>query len=250
MHLDRVTFTGADESVTPDEILRVVEEYPTIKTEWALLLSKGLEGTRPRYPALAWMEEFIKASLASVTADKTAIAGHLQGRWLRDMSKGKDTFFQERDTIANYFQRYQLNFHGDRSFVNEGFHALLLETAYLSGFEKQFIIQMDGINEDIYHQACAEASCQPNMIVPLFDLSAGAGIVPESWPRPIHPNLNGYAGGLGPETIQEQWKRIEDVAGDTWIWIDMERRIRSEDDRKFELDKCRQVLDFVVGRIR
>lgn len=142
----------------------------------------------------------------------------------------------DRPTIWPYFDHIQLNFHGMKTPVTEGFYDELKKDT------NGYIFQMDGVNEAIYHE-----SQRRNILnlKPLFDLSAGRGIVPESWPKPVHPSFNGYAGGLGPDTIKEQLKRLEETVGDGLIWIDMETRVRSEDDQQFDLDKCRRVLDVV-----
>lgn len=55
----------------------------------------------------------------------------------------------------------------------------------------------------------------------------------------------GYAGGLGPENINEQLYRISSVAKGP-IWIDMETRVRSQYDLDF--DKVTDVLQKFTQR--
>lgn len=246
MKIELVTFTGADESVTPEDIVHLVYEFPDVKIEWALLLSKTNEGKQTRYPGLDWMNALVETMFPTVTDNDghdcfhqqagCRLAGHIQGQWLRTfVEKGENALRSDRPTLYPFLSRIQLNFHGIRSVVqHDGFFTELRQG------NKEYIIQMDGVNEFLYHDA------NTLHLKPLFDLSAGQGIIPDSWPKPIHPLLNGYAGGLGPETVKEQLKRIEDVVGDGIIWIDMETRIRSEDDRQFDLNKCRRVLDIVA----
>lgn len=228
MKIDLMTFTGADESVTPDQIVRVAEEYPNINTEWALLVSKNNIGKRTRYPSLPWMENLVKNT-------HLRLAGHFQGAWLRDMCEGNFSFANQHPVLWDAFQRIQLNFHGNQAVITDNF--------YKEAWKKQFIFQMDGVNDEVYHSMKGKVD-----VVPLFDTSAGAGIVPDSWPKCIHPTYNGYAGGLGPDTLQEQLKKIEGVAGDGVVWLDCETRIRSNDDKLFDLDKCRKMLDIIGNR--
>jgi phosphoribosylanthranilate isomerase len=237
MKIETVTFTGADESVKPEDILRVVEDYPNVSTEWGLLLSKANEGKRPRFPSKDWMLDFSKQAQYV----NTKVAGHLQGRWLESLfDDPPDGFLRSRGELLEYLTRLQLNFHSNppNDFPNHWREMMY----FLNLLKKQFIFQMDGISDHLYHKAAG----QDLICYPLFDRSAGQGVVPDSWPKPLHPKLNGYAGGLGPENIKEQLKRIEDVVGDGTIWIDMETKIRSEDDSKFLLDKCRAVLEVVA----
>ena len=76
----------------------------------------------------------------------------------------------------------------------------------------------------------------------LFDLSHGAGVLPEQWPKPLPGIRCGYAGGLSPDNIKEQLTLISAAVGDTPIWIDMETHVRSNNDRLFDLGKVEQVL--------
>ena len=53
----------------------------------------------------------------------------------------------------------------------------------------------------------------------------------------------GYAGGLGPDNVVEQVQKIsQHVDPSASIWIDMERRVRSDDDKWLDLGKVRTVL--------
>ena len=242
MKIEIVTFTGADESVKAEDILRVVEDYPAVSIEWGLLLSKSNEGKRPRYPSFDWMKNFCNQAKHV----NTRIAGHLQGQWLRSLfnkdpyDTEPDSFLRNRGELVEYMERLQLNFHSTSTKLPEGWWNYI---AFYNVFSKRFIFQMDGANDHLF-----ETGMKNNLnCYPLFDRSAGEGIVPDSWPAPLHPTFNGYAGGLGPENVAEQLKRIGDVVGDGKIWIDMETKIRSSDDAKFMLDKCRAVLDVVVA---
>jgi len=75
----------------------------------------------------------------------------------------------------------------------------------------------------------------------LFDLPGGAGILPAEWPAPRASLPCGYAGGLDPENVEDQLQRIASVC-DRPFWIDMERRVRSNDDSILDIAKVRQVL--------
>lgn len=80
-----------------------------------------------------------------------------------------------------------------------------------------------------------------------FDASGGRGIAPASWPAPpAGPKVRvGYAGGLGPDNVAEVIGVLKQSPG---AWIDMETRIRNEQDA-FDIGLCRQVCEAVYGRI-
>ena len=60
------------------------------------------------------------------------------------------------------------------------------------------------------------------------------------------PILHGYAGGLGPDNIESELQRIAAAAGDAPFWIDMETRVRSDNDEQFDLNKVRRCLEITA----
>ena len=127
------------------------------------------------------------------------------------------------------------------------FHAYLHkidQEAFLQSFDhpvlqhKQFIFQLDDVNNDILNVASEHGVDA----VGLFDTSGGIGRLPDHWP---HSNNRycGYAGGLGPENLEEQLVKISEACGDMPIWIDAETKLRSDDDHQFMLDKVERFLE-------
>jgi hypothetical protein len=105
--------------------------------------------------------------------------------------------------------------------------------------EKEFIFQFDNVNANLILQA---KELQVNHSA-LFDLSHGIGKLPSAWPDLLPYTKCGYAGGLSPDNLREQMLRIEEKAGDTPVWIDMETHVRSDNDRQFNLAKVRRCLE-------
>lgn len=230
MRLDRVTITGADESVKPETLAAISDAYPFV--EWGILVSENRGGRAPRFPGRAWIEQ------ALTVLSGAHLSLHVCGRWVRELMVGRDTLLDRWGPLAG-FQRVQLNFHGSRHDVEPAAAAALFHRMLE---DRQLIFQMDGTptNEALFWEFLRRGvSCAP-----LFDVSAGAGIVPDAWPRSFEGlPYHGYAGGLGPETIEHELTRIAKVAGDARIWIDMERRVRSADDQYLDVPKVLRVLE-------
>jgi hypothetical protein len=246
MKLDRVTITGADESVDPAELATISKKFPFV--EWGILFSGSRRGV-PRYPGLDWLERLDNCLRVGLTMNLSA---HLCGRWVRDLVLYADFSWKAAyREFYGIFQRIQLNFHGEYHRRVTGFDTVLLDESPMRAMHgmperpgKQFILQCDGVND-----AAAEELVPWVNAVPLFDTSGGAGQLPEEWPDAWPGVYCGYAGGLGPDNLQEELRRIERAAGKERIWIDMERRVRSDDDRQFDLDKVRRVLYVASGRV-
>ena len=249
MVLNRVTFTGADDSVDPNDLLALSREYPFI--EWGVLFSQKWQGSA-RYPSLGWLRRLSKANLQG----GLPIAAHLCGQWVRDLVLDGN-FSWKRTTYSwlwSDISRFQLNFRGQFQQSHPDFRDAIVHHAEVFG--KSFILQCDG-PQDAAVRALVDATVFPEgfcrasgeCVCPLFDRSGGKGLTPLVWPDAWPGVYCGYAGGLGPDTIADQLTAIEAAAPTATIWVDMERHVRSADDTVFDLTKVRRVLDVVSARV-
>jgi hypothetical protein len=227
MIIDKVTITGADDSTSLQDMIRVQEKYPFV--EWGILLLEDRLGT-PRYPSLGWLE------LLSVYATpEWKLAAHVCGRWTKGMLMGDMQVFNVVKMAC--FQRVQLNFRTQKTFWDYHFVPELPPN-------KQYIFQMGDIGNDVatYALQSSTDACI------LFDRSGGKGVSPEEWPAPIPNVYCGYAGGIGPDNIGLELAKLNQVvASDRHIWIDMETKVRSPDDKILDFDKVEAVLSAVAN---
>lgn len=226
MILDRVTVTGADDSIRPADLIPLTKRFPFV--EWGILLSKSQEGG-PRFPTTDWMLE-----LNDVQAmQPMRLSGHLCGQWVRALCRGSNRFVAERPTLANMFQRVQLNFHGDLHDVDND----ELPRCLSDWGREEYVLQFDDVNNLLIGHLWSKGI----RAVPLFDRSGGAGIEPDQWPSPV-AHYCGYAGGLHPDRVASQYRRIELAAGPSKIWTDIETNVFSNSGTQFDLDKVERYL--------
>lgn len=252
--LDRVTITGADDSIKPADLLPLTAEFPFV--EWGVLASENntlVACGHPRYPSPGWIKE-----LQALAELLPRLAMHINGNWVRDLLIGGDGGVPR--WLFDRFARVQLNFHGQESpCIREAFVEALKRT--FPG--KELIFQLDDSGGGTYLEAAAEAIGEGavSSCVGLFDTSGGAGILPGEWSRPLYIEhlpegdrftYHGYAGGLGPDNLAEQLPLILAAASNEGagsgtqpgrIWIDMETRVRSDEDQLFDLAKVRRCLE-------
>jgi hypothetical protein len=234
--IDRVTFTGADDGTSIEEMLALSDANPII--EWGILFSARLTG-HPRYPSMRWVDDLLSESQKRT---KPRLSAHVCGRWVRDLMRGIPLHSQSLDIgripsqFLSHFQRIQLNFHAEPGYEM----APAVKNVLPLG--SQAIFQIEGVNDPLFKKALEFGM----NAVPLFDKSGGAGMVPDEWPSPMPGIYCGYAGGLGPDTMEKELEKISSVVGDGTIWIDMERRVRT-DNEEFDLGKVRRVLE-IVGK--
>lgn len=229
MFIKYVTLTGADDSIAPSDLIPLTEKYPFV--EWGILFSQNKSGVE-RYPSLYWVDSLVDSVAAT---HKINLAAHLCGKWADDALKGEITFLRD-DRYRRAFQRIQLNLGKDRLKTAIGSEDLrrakevVKQQVMLGG--NYGVVRPD---PDYFIRA---------RVSPLFDASGGRGILTLNWPKPLEYSqcklFCGYAGGLGPDNIADELKRIEEVVGDGHIWIDMESRLRTGE--KFDLEKCERVL--------
>jgi phosphoribosylanthranilate isomerase len=239
--IERVTITGADDTVKPEDLLRVSKKYPFV--EWGILMSKNLNGVS-RVPSKKWLNNLLVLYALNIVNGGFNLSGHLCGQWVRDISKGKWTFINNNPELSLIFNRFQLNFHGEPHPVDN--------YNFISGFNitelqgKQIIFQLDNVNNNLYTQLNNNTMRQVS-VAGLFDTSHGAGVLPTDWPE--SNEYIGYAGGLSPDNIVENIELISTVAK-TEVWIDFETHARNDRD-EFDLDKCVDFLEkskpYIVG---
>jgi hypothetical protein len=240
--LDRVTITGADDTTDIETMLNLSREYPFL--EWGILVSRKAEG-RGRFPSRTWIDELVAAV---ATRPEVELSTHVCGAWVRAMFMG-ELDWSQLPTVIGKSNRIQINTHAE---IHQSTTAMW--TSLAQHPTKQYVFQWDGVNDHLTYAAKA-MPCKGGIgikVAVLFDTSGGAGILPESWPEPLNGIYCGYAGGLGPDNVAENISKIEklyanpfrhSIAPARTFWIDMERRVRTNDDSRLDMDAVRRVLE-------
>lgn len=221
--LNKVTVTGADESGDISLMKDIQDRFPFV--EWGILLSRSSAGKTSRFPSIKWIDKLLNSAAFNVS-------GHICGSWVKEICKGNWSIAKETSKVFNLFSRLQLNFHAIE-------HDIPDKKLFLRGFDEvkaQIIFQQDGTN-DKYLDIAVEGEIDA---VGLYDLSHGAGILPDAWPE--NKTYLGYAGGLSPDNLEDQLNKISEVCTPP-IWIDAETHLRSNNDRVFDLKKVERFLE-------
>ena len=244
--LELITFTGADDTVEPRHLCDVSDQHQHV--EWGILVSLTSEG-HSRFPSRSWIKKLLDHK-----TDSTKLAMHISGGLLRELMIGSTVLLEEFGSMLQGFDRFQLNFHGEPTKCVPIKFVQAINKCIAP--EQEVIFQIDGNMGEALLTDCLTDHSNG---VPLFDLSHGAGVLPDKWPAPrwVEPDLtpdmppeatpnlkwklHGYAGGIGTANVMDQVNRIEDVADGAPFWIDMETSLRTPDDR-FSLAECGEVI--------
>lgn len=226
--IDRVTFTGADDTTNPEDLAAIASGRPWL--EFAVLLSLTQQGN-DRYPSQAWRQKFAQSSLS-----RAQRALHLCGRIVLQFFDG--SIAAEHIAEIEAVRRVQLNFSAVQLPLGD---LDQLQDRLMSWCERipdiEFILQYNHDNAELPARLNREEL--QSRISFLADASGGRGIAPLKWPAPIAGFRTDYAGGIGPGRIAEVLRTLAEVT--PRAGLDMESSLRT--DGRFELTKVRQVIE-------
>lgn len=214
MPLVRLTITGADDTVDPEDLIALSRVFPFV--EWGILGSWSRAGT-PRYPSEAWVTKLLTKRQALPLGERPRLAHHLCGSWARKTFAAPQ-MYQEKG-----FDRVQLN-------------GVIPTAAFFSQARMR-----TWVFQALYERELPrfKALAQPASTVDfLFDPSGGRGQSPDRWPSPS-PHYTGFAGGIKPSTIRDVVKQLGDRGP---YWLDMESGVRDSRDDFFDLGLVQEAL--------
>ena len=214
--LDFLTFTGIDRQTPMKELLSIAQSYGKAHVEFGVLVGSHTgESNHGIFPPL-----HVVRAVKSLRLDYgVQMAIHLCGQYSRMVMQDGGAPDEVYD-LCNGFSRVQVNLHGDS--FNPGRIAVAAQAvnrfADTVGCERVILQhQGDWQHLPVYHEK----------VEYLFDRSEGGGRAAfEEWPIPSrYLHRMGYAGGIGPETIETaiDFALAHPEAN---LWFDMEGRIR------------------------
>ena len=162
MHLDRVTITGADDSVNILEMEAISKRFDFV--EWGILFSFKRQG-QPRFPSIQWIANMV----VELAETDMKFSAHLCGSWVGDLVKSAKFEFKDAfPRVWPIFQRVQLNFHGQYHKAHDNFMPLLQQYG-----TKDWIFQHDGQNDGLIQHFIDQKKAR---VYPLFDMSVVRGL--------------------------------------------------------------------------
>lgn len=213
-NLTHITLTGVDERTNLVALEALSERYPLV--EWGILYSPKRQGQGGRYPSVALIERIL-----ATHAPASRLALHICGSGVQNLLDAAPCEIGLVRAVEARGGRVQLNFNQTADGLNLDAMAALLDRFQTV----PFITQHNHGNSAVWTRLSAHTNHRV-----LFDASGGRGVEPESWPVPIPNVLCGYAGGLGPDNLHEALPAISAAAQSLPFWIDMEGKLRTEED--------------------
>lgn len=245
MNLERVTMTGADDSVDPAELIAISRDFPY--AEWGLLFSKGSQ-SQPRYPSPEWIESLLRSwDEHSCDAESFQLSAHVCGSWMRDALVGN------WEWLCNFLPSYSDECKFSRIQLNRGANGQILSGF---GLDELWLLTRDSAWQLILQVGAGEEFLIDSLLdegidaVGLYDTSGGRGFVPHSWPWASPGRTSGYEGGLGPDNLERELHRIAESANGEPFWVDMESSLRCDDGKRFDLDAVIRCLEIAAPYVK
>lgn len=210
-----ITCTGIDERTD----LHAVADLAIPGIEFGILLSANPEG-RNRYPGIPWL-------LQAVNALRRRSAIHVCGAEAR-----RRLMAGEYDDFLRDVGRIQVN-----GVVEWDDVVVLLRRLVRQRIVTQFTLA----NSSHAAPWTWYGAGRHDLLV---DGSGGRGIRPDEWSSPATDKRVGFAGGLGPDNLATEIRRIQPVMRQGW-WVDMESGLRTND--WFDIAKARRCIEIATA---
>jgi hypothetical protein len=225
-----IGYCGVDDSVAPELLQLISDRYDWV--EWGVLFRTDLEGTA-RYPSVKWVERLVELNSTVPNGRlQMKLAGHLCGNRCQEVLDGNSAFVQQLYKCG--FRRVQVNATAANSVVVDSAqtdqYVRNIISCMIDAPDMEFIIQCNVETRPICEGLLVDP---PKNMSLLYDASCGKGVRVNSFPSPLlHPTVPcGYAGGIGPDCIEEILRAVKDVVATcpetTTVWVDMESSLRA-----------------------
>jgi N-(5'phosphoribosyl)anthranilate (PRA) isomerase len=239
-----ITVTGADDSVSPTDILELIKEYPFL--EIGILLSRSSENT-PSFPSKTWITDLHAEFKRSDNINHAIppFSGHICGEWVKDIFRGSWPLTLDTNQYDDLFSRWQLNTRGIFHETNALLLSNIIDQQNHKKVPKEVIFQYDQYTDTLlknYHNNGLNIST-------LFDTSHGNGILPNSWIRPLNGVKCGYAGGLTPDNIKIEALKIGKHLNNQLVWLDIQSGVRSSAYNLFDISKVKTLLNNISNMV-
>lgn len=240
MNIKFVTLTGVDEQTDIEALDDLCQEYPV--AEFAILYSPTKKNAA-RYPSFERIMQLLNTDRTYLSC---SWAVHLCGQSVKQAFQNEDRVASILSMCNDLNSRVQLNFNQDASADEMNTVKAIQYTAEMYP-NIQFIVQDKACNASVISKLVQHRV----PVSVLCDSSGGNGIKQAVWPIPTSGVTRyGYAGGLGPDNIMQELKKIAMVVpAGVQTWVDMESSLRVVigDNDIFSVTKCESVLNQVYA---
>ena len=237
--IGKVTVTGADDSVAPEDLLATAREFPFV--EFGLLLSRSTRGT-PRFPSDGWIKQLVQACRTDSRrrgATEAPFAGHFCGSFVRDILCGAWPWEELQKGFGRMISRWQLNTYGVPHACRPAAFISALKEVNRKG--RQVTLQYDWRNPDPL-SAAVESGCGISVI---YDASAGCFGLPGNGGCPQNAALPyGIAGEFTAENLERSLAWLASLTDARPFWLHTRTAFRAEGAR-FDLGKVHRFLTAV-----
>lgn len=256
MNIVKVSMIGANEKLPAADVVDFLRAYPMSEIGVGVSAGKGAYGT-PRFDYV--MSLWDKYMEKYVPGETGTIALHINGNG-QDGEKGWPALVSQGNLPLELFammcfpnMSIQLN-HFGYDFKPENANDLAnsvnlwLRIAPRSRLILSHCAKTAGYI-DAFNRVVSTYNNGSLKWDVLYDASFGGGKMATQYAAPLYPGIRqGYAGGLGPDNIEEELPKISAVQKNpnAEIWIDAEGKLQTDDKKTLDLAKAEQFYNKII----
>ena len=238
MRLKYITISGANEHTNIEDLAVLLFMHPVAEAGIQVSGEKCSCGS-PRFEWILKLYRFLNKNKMRIN-----VALHLNKDWVEKFCAGevvpelKELLQLRYYNGDKFIKRVQLNFKiGREKAPNfEVLHKMILQYC-----DHRFILSYNENNAELINRIYKAGVIFDN----LFDSSFGKGIEPTNRESPVFKGiLQGYAGGLGPDNIAEELRKLKIIDGN--IYVDAQKKLEDENEH-LDLEKAKM---FILNALR
>lgn len=227
LDLKIITCTGPDDDTPVPSLVDLAARYRQAEIGLPLCPERG--GKWLGYPSVSFIRTFAAQAqnLSQEGGPVIRASLHVRKAWVDDLSQNivrripKELMEMRHGNGTAVFQRIHLNLSDPAKVNPDNLKALFQERK-----GQRFILPVHKPTE----QLCRRLVEEDAGFDLIFDKSQGTGILPAIWPEGIAGYFCAYAGGLNPENVRDELKKISRVAKGE-IGIDAETGLKDKNGR-------------------
>ena len=236
----KVSCCGANELLDIDEVVNFIKNNPNVEVGIGVSREKCSLGM-PRFKWILGLQERLKENKINTSQ----IALHVNGIWSKEVVE-KGYLPEELSWLIQNNQgamRVQLNVVGSGYDINETPSLPLSKLINFLSKEQlaKFIIPANKYSFSFIKRLEQNFEDSHDKYDLLYDSSFGMGKSAENYVSYFPNHLQGYAGGLSDENVQDELIKINDVQkGLAYIWVDAENKLKKDNLNTLDLAKAQK----------
>jgi len=256
LRINKINFTGIDQTMPMKHIFDLSQEYPFI--EWGIATDQDhfnssivfAKNRTPGFVSKHYLSHFLDSYLEYVINGKStlSLSFHLHSMWPERALQGFSTFQSDLDTFIPLFKRIQ--FYLPREYQELPKKDQELPKKDIANLDKMVLMLKELDLDNQFSISTANSNLVNNNDLLSFVYRGDHFSKTDKENISQDPTLFGIDYNFSAENLEEKLKSLEDFLGDREVWLEIFHAIRNDKDNKIDSNKinciCKLVSNYVT----